>query len=132
MGDLTNNISRHELECKCGNCEVTILDAEPVIGIVQAVCDKFAQLYGVDKVTLIITSGARCYAYNREVGSNDNSQHPRARAIDFKIFIDGKQIDPALIYGFLNEKHPGSLGLGNYVTFTHVDTRPDKARWGEF
>lgn len=133
MGDLTKNISRHELVCKCGKCDVTTLDDEPVIDIVQDTCDYFASENNVDKVTLIITSAARCYTYNRgrKVGSNDNSQHPRARAIDFKIFIDGKQIDPQLVYNQLNDKHPRKLGLGNYVTFTHVDTRPNKARWSE-
>lgn len=131
MGDLTTNISRHELECKCGKCEVTILDAEPVIGIVQDACDYFASINNTDKVTLIITSAARCYAYNREVGSTDNSQHPRARAIDFKIFINSKQVDPQLVYAHLNNEYPNSLGLGNYVTFTHVDTRPNKSRWAE-
>ena len=129
MGDLTKNISRHELKCKCNNCEVTILDYEPVIEIVQDTCDYFAKENSVDKVTLIITSGARCYVYNREVGSTDNSQHPRACAIDFKIFINGRQIDPKLVYAYLDEKYPDSLGLGKYTTFTHIDTRPKKDRW---
>ena len=132
MGDLTKNISRYELECKCGNCEVTILDDEPVINIVQKACDHFADVNGADRGILEITSGARCYVYNRAIGSTDNSPHPRARAIDFKIFVQGGQIDPKIIYGYLNLKYPDSLGLGGYASFTHVDTRPNKARWHEF
>lgn len=136
MGDLTKNISRHELECKCGECQVTILDYEPVIKIVQEACDYFAEKHNVDRVVCVLTSAARCYVYNRMpeeeggAGSNDNSQHPRANAIDFKLFLpDGMPIDPKLVYAYLDNKYPNSLGLGSYVTFTHVDTRPIKARW---
>ncbi len=110
---------------------MTILPYEPVIGIVQDVCDYFAEEYSVDKVTLIITSGARCYIYNRseDVGSNNNGQHPRACAIDFKIKINGVQVPPNLIYKYLDAKYPNELGLGLYNSFNHVDTRPIKARW---
>ncbi len=136
MGDLTKNISRHELLCKCGNCDVRILDEEPIIQIVQDACDHFANLHNVDRVYLDIGRGASCYQYNRipvvqgGPGSNDNSQHPRACAIDFKIFIPNKfPVDPQHVYNYLNDKYPDSLGLGSYVTFTHADTRPIKARW---
>jgi hypothetical protein len=132
MGDLTKNISRHELLCKCGNCDVRILDEEPIIQIVQETCDHFAKVHNVDKVSLYIGRGASCYVHNRseDVGSNDNSQHPRACAIDFKIFLPNKtQIDPKIVYSYLDDKYPDSLGLGLYVTFNHADTRPNKARW---
>lgn len=133
MGDLTKNISAHELLCKCGNCNVTILPQEPIIQILQETCDHCAKEYGVDKVTLIINRGASCYVYNRsdKIGSNDNSQHPRACAIDFKIFIGKVQVPPNLIYEYLNKKYPDSLGLGVYTTFNHADTRPNKARWSK-
>ena len=131
MGDLTKNISRHELICKCGDCNVTILKEEPVINVVQDTCDHFAEEYETEKVTLIINRGASCYTYNRskEIGSNDNSQHPRACAIDFKIFVEKDQVAPSVVNKYLNEKYPNSLGLGLYTTFNHVDTRPQKARW---
>ena len=136
MGDLTKNISRHELLCKCGNCDVRILDEEPIIQIVQDCCDFFANAHNVEKVILYVGRGASCFVWNRTPvkhggpGSNDNSQHPRCCAIDFKIFLpDGKPVDPKLVYKYLDNKHPNSLGLGSYVTFTHADTRPNKARW---
>lgn len=53
MGDLTNNISRHELLCKCGNCKVTILDDAPIIQIAQETCDYFAGRFSVKQVTQI-------------------------------------------------------------------------------
>lgn len=133
MGNLTANISQHELNCKCSDpeCNVTILASEPIIQIVQDVCDHFKQEHNAKKVTLKITSGARCYVYNRSkaVGSNDNGQHPRACAIDFKIFIDGVQIPPDLIYDYLDEKNPNTLGLGLYNSFNHADGRLIKGRW---
>lgn len=138
MGDISKNISKHELKCKCGdvNCNVYVLSNEPVIHVVQDACDHFAKENGVDRVSLVITSAGRCYIYNRlavedgGAGSNDNSQHPRARAIDFKIFLPcGRPIDPKDVYKYLDKKYPTSLGLGSYVTFTHADGRPHKARW---
>ena len=132
MGDISKNISKHELKCKCGddNCNVHVLSNEPVIHIVQGTCDHFARENNVDKVTLVITSAGRCYVYNRLIGSNDNSQHPRACAIDFKIFLPcGKPVDPKDVYAYLDKKYPASLGLGSYVTFTHADSRPHKSRW---
>lgn len=136
MGDLTKNISRHELLCKCGNCNVTILDDEPVIQIVQDACDHFAKINNVHKVYLYIGRGASCFVWNRTPvkdggpGSNDNSQHPRACAIDFKIFLlNKKQISTKDIRNYLNDKYPNALGLGLYFSFNHVDTRPNKARW---
>ena len=131
MGDISANINRYEIKCKCGKCNVTIQDHEPVIEIVQQVCDHFADLYNVDKVVLEITSAARCYEYNRSrnVGSNDESQHPRCCAMDIKLFVNGKQIPPSYVFVYLNDFYPTRLGIGNYKTFTHVDTRNKKSRW---
>lgn len=132
MGNLTKNISRHEITCRCGKCDVRILDDEPIIQIVQETCDHFAKVYGVKRVVLKIGRGASCYVYNRSkaVGSNDNSQHPRCCAIDFSISLpDGKLINPKRVYDYLNYKYPDSMGLGSYRNFTHADTRPNKARW---
>ncbi|CAM0047366.1 hypothetical protein VPHK406_0067 [Vibrio phage K406] len=45
MGDLTKNISRHEVACRCGNkfgtCNAEAMDFE-TIAIVQDACDHFA------------------------------------------------------------------------------------------
>lgn len=133
MGDITQNISQHELDCKCGKCDVTIHSYEPVIQHWQDCCDHFANKYSVSKVVLEITSGARCFEYNRghDVGSNDNSQHPRCRAIDGKVFLpSGEQIPPAEIYNYFDNRFPRSNGVGLYSSFTHLDTRPKRARWG--
>ncbi|MGH1461232.1 MAG: D-Ala-D-Ala carboxypeptidase family metallohydrolase [Neptuniibacter sp.] len=125
MGDLTKNISRHELSCNCG-CGFHTMDWE-TIEVVQDVCDHFAEQLGEEKVTLSIHSAARCYTYNRSpaVGSNDNSQHPKACAIDFHIVgVSLKEI-----YEYLDQKYPNTFGIGLYKTFVHVDSRSYRARW---
>lgn len=134
MGDLTTNISQHELDCKCGKCDVTIQDHEPVIQCVQKCCDYFARKYGVDKVVLKITSAARCYEYNRipedqgGPGSSDGSQHPRCSAIDHKIFVNGRQIPPAEVADYYDRNYEDSCGIKAYNSFTHFDTRASKWR----
>jgi zinc D-Ala-D-Ala carboxypeptidase len=129
MGDITKNISQHELKCQCGQCNVMIQDHEPVIQCVQKCCDYFATKHGVDRVTLKITSAARCYEHNREIGSNDNSQHPRCRAMDIQIFIRNYQVPPAEVAEYFDNQYPDSCGIGTYATFTHFDTRSVRARW---
>ncbi len=135
MGDLTLNISKHELQCQCGKCNVRIQDHEPVINIVQNCCDHFAELYDVEKVRLDITSAARCYEYNRipdddgGPGSNDDSQHPRCNAMDIKIFVKEKQVPPSQVYMYFIGKFKDKYGIGKYNTFTHIDTRAKKSRW---
>jgi hypothetical protein len=134
MGDLTKNISQHELDCKCGKCEVSIQWHEPVVMCWQKACDYFASKYGVDKVKLTITSGARCYEYNRipesegGPGSTDGSQHPRCSAIDGKIFIGNSQIPPKEVFDYFDGQYPDACGIKAYNSFTHFDTRASKWR----
>jgi len=126
MGDLTKNISRSELSCNCG-CGSDSIDYETTV-VVQDACDHFAEKLGVERVTLTITSANRCFKYNRSpaVGSNDNSQHPRSRAMDIKI----GGVYPSDVYSYLVDKYPGKYGIGKYKSFTHIDTRSSgPARW---
>ena len=129
MGDLTKNISRRELACHCG-CGFDSMDFE-TINVVQDCCDHFSAIIG-RRVVLHITSAARCCKYNRKPvseggpGSNDRSQHPLARPIDF--WISG--VWPSEIYEYLDKKYPDRYGIGKYKSFTHLDTRSNgPARW---
>jgi uncharacterized protein YcbK (DUF882 family) len=129
MTQLTKNISRHELACSCG-CGFDSMDFE-TINVVQESCDHFTKKLGVDKVVLHINSAARCYEYNRlpvsegGPGSNDNSMHPQAKAIDYAI----DDVHPFEIQRYLQLKYPAKYGIGSYNAFTHLDTRSIKARW---
>ena len=129
MTQLTKNIWRHELACHC-ECGFDSMDFE-TINVVQETCDHFALVQGKDKVILNINSAARCLEYNRKPiseggpGSNDQSQHPKARAIDFTISGIGSND----VYTYLDERYPDLYGIGRYNSFTHLDTRTGRARW---
>ena len=124
MGDLTKNISRHELACSCG-CGFDTMDWE-TLNVVQEVCDWAAERLDQDKVTLRINSACRCPKHNEAEGGSKNSQHMRARAMD--IVIVG--LDPALVHQYLTGRFVGKYGIGKYDSFTHIDTRSNgPARW---
>lgn len=124
MSRVSKNISRHELACHCG-CGFDSMDVE-TIKVVQDCCAHFEKELCCDKVVLIVNSASRCFGYNSSIGSNDNSQHPKARAIDFQIV----GVSPQMIYSYLSEAHQNKYGIGLYQTFVHLDTRTDgPARW---
>ena len=116
MGDLTKNFSRSEFACKC-KCGFDTIDFETVT-ILQKVADHF------DK-PVKVTSGARCFHHNKKVGGKPSSQHLKGRAADIQV----SDTEPADVYEFLNSEYPDRLGLGKYNSFTHIDTRKERARW---
>lgn len=125
MGDITKNISRHELRCPClQDCGYEFVDYE-TINIVQDACDHFAAKLGVAKVVLIINSAARCLLHNKAVNGAAGSKHLRGGAVD--IWIKGVSIDD--LFDYLNSKYPDRFGIGKYRTFVHIDSRTVKARW---
>lgn len=123
MGDITKNISRHELACSCG-CGFDSMDWE-TIKVVQDACDFFALVQGEHRVLLTINSAARCPRHNRAIGSTDTSQHIKARAMD--IVIAG--VTPEDLGTYLDHNYPDTYGIGVYDNFVHIDTRETKARW---
>jgi uncharacterized protein YcbK (DUF882 family) len=107
------------------------MDGE-TLHFVQTACNHFAEKLSVSRVICHINSAARCFKYNRlsvadgGPGSNDNSQHPLARAIDF--WIEGVKVRD--LYDYLDSKFGDSVSLGLYKTFVHIDTRTNGgARW---
>ena len=116
MGDLSKHFSRHEFECSCG-CGLDTVDYESIL-----VLEDLREYFGRP---VRINSASRCFEYNRSVGSNDKSQHPRNRAQD--VTID--DISPDAVYEYLHNKYWNKYGIGRYDTFTHIDTRSEKARW---
>lgn len=123
MTQLSRNVWRREVACKCG-CGFDTIDAE-TLEIVQDCCDYFASKMGVDKVYLTVHSGARCKDHNKAVGGKPSSQHLLGRAMDISI----AGVKPEDVYKFLDGNYPTEYGLGNYATFTHIDTRTGIARW---
>ena len=121
MGDLSKNLSRHEMTCECG-CGFDTVDYE-LVNVLQGCIDHFRN--GVPAY-MLITGGNRCEAHNETIkGAAKNSQHIKGRAADFKLFRVGtrEQIDPVDVFSYLDNKFSGKYGIGLYSNRVHVDTR---------
>lgn len=68
---------------------------------------------------MTIHSGCRCAAHNRKSGGSNNSYHLNGMAAD--ISVEGET--PARIFKWLQRQYGDLLGLIEYRTFVHVDTR---------
>jgi uncharacterized protein YcbK (DUF882 family) len=96
MGNLTENVSDFEFQCKCTNANCNykhdaLADFRLVVAL-QDVVNYIKNKYKQQKVILIITSGNRCIAHNAKVGGLPDSKHTKALAADFQIQVDGKLI----------------------------------------
>lgn len=116
MGDLSKNFSRHEFACKCG-CGFDDVSAE-LVEVLQALRDWWRR-------PVTINSACRCHGHNAEVGGNENSQHLLGTAAD--IVVQG--IPACEIQDWLLVRHKDKYGIGSYSGFTHIDVRPERARW---
>jgi uncharacterized protein YcbK (DUF882 family) len=124
MEQLTKNISRRELKCKCGKCQCQVMDYL-TIKLVQDACTHYEKVLNVEKVVLLINSAHRCLAHNRKVGSSDASQHVKSTAMDIRI----KGVSPKDLYEYFCATYPSQYGFGLYGSFTHIDSRAGCARW---
>jgi uncharacterized protein YcbK (DUF882 family) len=110
---LSDNFNSKEFECKCGVCQVQLVDLDHV--------EKLQQLRDSLGSSIRITSGYRCPAHNQQVGGVPDSQHLKGTATD----IQSDAVEPSE----LANKCEHFDGLGRYKTFVHVDSRGYKARW---
>ena len=108
---------RSEFACSCG-CGFDTVDAE-LIKVLTDVREHFS-------AAVTINSSARCDNHNAHVGGGDKSQHKYGRAAD--IVLSG--VVPGDVYAYLDQTYPDQFGMGKYNSFTHIDTRNTKARWG--
>jgi uncharacterized protein YcbK (DUF882 family) len=116
MGTLSKNFDRSEFECGCG-CGYNTVDHELVV-----ILEKLREHWGQP---ITVTSGARCEQHNANEGGGLNSQHLLGRAADIQV----KDKTPHQVYVLLNEWYPYHYGMGSYDSFTHIDTRSNRARW---
>jgi uncharacterized protein YcbK (DUF882 family) len=107
---------RDEFECKCG-CGFDAVDIELLV-VLSDVRLHF-------NTPVIITGGNRCKKHNKREGGAKRSQHIFAKACDFKV-VD---INPNLVYEYLEEKYPNKFGIGRYSGRTHIDVRLNRTRW---
>lgn len=125
MGDISKNLSRSEMACRCG-CGFNACDSE-LVRVIQSTCDHFARKLGLPKVSLTITSPNRCQKHNDSIaGSAPKSSHIAGIAADFRI----SQVHEDDVADFLESQYPSKYGIGRYKGRTHLDMRSDKAyRW---
>ena len=98
-----------EMDCGCG-CEKTV--SPTLLVHLEALRSQISSF-------LIITSGARCEAYNRQIGGASNSWHLKGLAVD--IACEDSEFRAAII------RLAGQLdffGIGIAKTFIHLDLRP--------
>jgi len=116
MTQLSRHFKRAEFACKCG-CGFDTVDTGTLEVLEQV------RLEFLSPVT--ITSGCRCNTYNRQVGGATNSQHRLGRAADIQV----EDVPPEEVQKWLALNFP-NLSIGEYSTFTHIDTRTNgPARW---
>lgn len=114
---LSTHFKKSEFACKCG-CGFDDINQE-LVDIVEDVRCYF------DSPT-VINSGCRCEKHNRAVGGTPLSQHVLGKAADIKV----KGVKPKVVADYLEAKYPNKYGLGRYKSFTHIDVRTNRARWG--
>lgn len=117
---VSKSFKRKEFACKDG-CGLGLNDGDinpELIEVVQDVRDTF------DK-PVVINSGLRCEKHNKRVGGAPKSQHLIGTAADIRV----QGVEPIEVYRYLMTKYPKKFGIGNYKSFTHIDVRPNKARF---
>ena len=113
---LSPNFNSNEFDCRCGDCESTLIDMCHV-DILQLIRDEAGPIH--------ITSAYRCDKHNRNIGGAKNSQHKKGTATD----LVPRYISISILAKIARKY--GVKGLGIYKTFIHADNRAGKiARWG--
>ncbi|WP_354624856.1 D-Ala-D-Ala carboxypeptidase family metallohydrolase [Psychromonas sp. MME2] len=115
---ITKHFSKTEFQCACcGEQKINL-------GLVIILEDLRAHF----NAPVYINSAYRCEKHNKAVGGAENSQHVKGNAVDIVM----RGVSPRHVYAYLEDApYANLLGLGFYATFTHVDLRGTKARWGE-
>jgi uncharacterized protein YcbK (DUF882 family) len=89
---------------------------------------KLVELRNSLERPVYITSGYRCFEYNRKVGGVVNSYHCIGLAADIKV----KDINLITLLEICENIDFAGIGLYEKKNFLHLDVRPTKrARWRE-
>lgn len=110
----SEHFSTNELKCKCG-CNTIKINSQLLYAL--------EVLRRLIKKPIIITSAYRCPAHNKAIGGVESSQHIQGNAADIIVKNMSPNDVAKIAEGIFD-------GIGYYDTFTHVDVRGYKARWG--
>jgi len=111
-----SHFSRNEAACKCG-CGFNAQDWE-----LLEVLEDTRRFFGKK---VFVNSWCRCKKYNEKIKGFENSYHIKALAAD--IWLDWVPSD--LVADYFERSYSDKYGIGRYNSFTHIDVRPNKARW---
>jgi uncharacterized protein YcbK (DUF882 family) len=96
--------------------------SDEVIENLRNLANRLQVIRDVLDKPIMINSGFRSEGYNRSIGGAAKSQHVLGNAADIRI----AGMTPREVQDYLVNWNGG---LGSYKTFTHIDIRPNRARW---
>ncbi len=114
---LTNHFTKEEFDCKCGCGNGDIVISEKLVWELECVREAY-------KKPMRITSGIRCLAHNRKIGSRDTSSHVKGLAADIHCTDMWTRLE--LVRRLLRDGEFERIGINK--KFIHVDVDYDKPR----
>ncbi len=123
---LSPHFNVQEFRCKCGKEHEILLSMELV--------DKLEKLYSALNCSkIIVTSGYRCTAHDKNVGGSGSGQHTKGNAADICCYgQDGQPISSKTVC--CKAQDIGFGGIANITTeykYTHVDVRTGSKWYGD-
>lgn len=123
---LTPHFNVGEFKCKCGGNHDTQLD--------ESLVQKLEQLFSALNCSkIIVNSGYRCIAHDKNVGGNGYGQHTKGTAADIACYDkNGKKISSKIVCCAAQDIGFGGIAnIDNTYTVTHVDTRISLKWYGD-
>ena len=123
---ITPHFNAKEFRCKCGKVHEFSISNELV--------DKLEKLFtALNYSKIIMTSGFRCVAHNKNVGGNGTGQHTLGNAADICCYgQDGQPISSKIVCQ--KAQDIGFTCIANITAayiYTHVDMRPNGKWYGD-
>ena len=115
---LTEHFNIREFRCKCGRNHDTKLDSD--------LADKLEKLHkALNCSKIIVNSGYRCAAHDKNVGGSGSGQHVNGTAADIVCYDkNGKRISSKIVSCAAQDIGFGGIAnIDSTYTATHVDVR---------
>lgn len=120
-GYLSPHFRKTEFACHhCGRLHPSEgMPPAALLNILEAIRAHFGQ-------PVTVHSGYRCEEHNRNVGGAERSRHVAGDAADIKV----RDVPASAVFALADRLVGDTGGVGRYPTFTHIDVRGYRARWG--
>ena len=104
------------------NCK-RIPESKEIVNNIIEVTKLFGEIRDKWNDSIIVTSGYRPPAINKQVGGASRSQHILGKAIDCQPAKGNIYTFYEVVSGIMRSKGTGGLGRGMRLNFVHIDTR---------